>query len=118
MKKKRVSTASSAVNSLTGEKDHFSTPGRRGYFHTGDFIPAFGGKGRGDQSVLASAVSQVTLIQSNQMPKWHVLGWPSLSPTAFHLPAAGLTFQQLPLPPLVLHSSSVAPNFSKYADTF
>lgn len=44
MKKKRVSTASSALNSLTGDKDHFSTPGIRGYFHTGDFIPDFGGK--------------------------------------------------------------------------
>lgn len=118
MKKKLVSTAFSALNSLTGDKDDFSTPGIRGFFHTGDFIPAFGRKGRGDQSVLASAVSQVTLIQNNQMPKWHVLGWPALSPTAFHPPAAGLTFQQLSLPPLVLHSSSVAPNFSKYADTF
>lgn len=93
MKKKFVSTAFSALNSPTGDKDDFSSPGIRRCFHTGDLIPAFRGKGRGDQSVLASAVSQVTLIQNNQMPKSHVLGWPALSPTAFHLPAAGLTFQ-------------------------
>lgn len=43
----------------------------------GDLFPAFRETERG-QDVLTAALFQVTVVQNN-MPKWHILGWPALN---------------------------------------